>query len=71
MTTITVNIPDKEVSFFLKLLQKFQLDPVITENEEISKKVQAEILHRKKTAKAKDYISAEESISTLKKKHGL
>lgn len=71
MTTVTVNIPEKELDFFLKLLQKFKLKAVVSETDEIPAAVKKEMIYRKKTAKAKDYVKAQDSLSSLKKKHGI
>jgi len=68
MTTVTVNIPEKELDFFLKLLQKFKLKAVVNETEEIPDAVKKEMIHRKKTAKAKDYVKAQDSLTALKKR---
>lgn len=71
MTTVTVNIPEKELDFFMKLLQKFKLKAVVVETEEIPNSVKKEMMHRKKTAKAKDYVKAHDSLTSLKKKYGV
>ena len=69
MAVITVKVPDKDLAIFLKLLDKFKYKPSLI-NDEIPAEIQNLVLHRKKTAKAKDYISAKESIAHLKKKYG-
>lgn len=70
MAVITVKIPDKELDLFLQFLQKFKYSPTVI-NDEIPVDLQEMVLLRKKTAKAKDYISAKESNALLKKKYGL
>ena len=69
MAVITVKIPDKELELFLQFLQKFKYSPTVI-NDEIPVDLQEKVLERKKTAKAKDYISAKESSALLKKKYG-
>lgn len=71
MTTVTVNIPEKELDFFLKLLRKFKLKTVVNEIDIIPIEVKKEMIHRKKTAKAKDYVKAHDSLTALKKKYGV
>ena len=69
MAVITVNIPDKELDLFLKFLDKLKYKPSLI-NDEIPDEIQKLVLNRKKTAKAKDYISVKDSNNLLKKKYG-
>ena len=65
MAVITVNIPDKELDLFLKFLDKLKYKPSLI-NDEIPAEIQKLVLNRKKTAKAKDYISVKDSNNLLK-----
>lgn len=48
-----------------------KISPSSVINDEIPAEIQSLVLHRKKTAKTKDYISAKESLAQLKKKFSL
>ncbi len=70
MPIIALNIPEKEVDFFLKLANKFNYKSVNTEELIISEDVKKLVTNRKKTAKAKDYIKSKDAMSRLKLKYG-
>ena len=70
MQQFTLNIPDKEVDFFLKLVQKFNYKSSSNTDVVITKKQMDMVVERRKTAKKTDFISAKESSQKLKNKYG-
>lgn len=74
MTQVILNIPDKELDFFMTLVQKFKYqlvaDNVSNDGFELSKQQMALLDKRSKTP-IDSCISATDSLKQLKKKHGL
>lgn len=59
MKQITLNIPDNELSFFMKLIEKFNYETV--ENEFVITEEMKNILdERRRTSKNEDFIPWEE-----------
>ena len=59
MTQITLNIPDNELDFFLKLIKKFNYKPLINDfsmNQEIKDLLD----ERRATSKNENFVSWEE-----------
>lgn len=59
MTQITLNIPDDELAFFLKLIEKFNYEPLVTDfsmNEEMKDLLD----ERRATSNNDHYVSWEE-----------
>ncbi|MBY0487926.1 MAG: hypothetical protein K2P85_12180, partial [Flavobacteriaceae bacterium] len=59
MTQITLNIPDNELGFFMKLIEKFNYEPLIndfTMNEEMKSLLD----ERRATSKKEDFVSWED-----------
>ena len=64
MTQITLNIPDNELDFFLKLIEKFNYEPLINDfsmNQEMKDLVD----ERRQSLKLEDFISWEDSRKTI------
>jgi len=55
MTQITLNIPDNELSFFMKLIEKFNYETVINEFS-INQEMMNLLDERRTTAKTDDFI---------------
>ena len=55
MTQITLNIPDNELSFFMKLIEKFNYETVINEVS-INQEMMNLLDERRATAKTDDFI---------------
>ena len=55
MTQITLNIPDNELSFFMKLIEKFNYETVINEFS-INQEMMNLLDERRATAKTDDFI---------------
>jgi hypothetical protein len=70
MPIVSLNVPDKELDFFLKLVDKFNYKQTILDTVAIPKAIQEMVIDRKKTAKTKDYVKAKDSVQKLKKKYG-
>jgi hypothetical protein len=59
MTQITLNIPDNELSFFMKLIEKFNYEHLINDfslNEEMKNLLD----ERRSTSKNEDFVSWED-----------
>lgn len=59
MTQITLNIPDNELGFFMKLIEKFNYEPLINDfsmNEEMKNLLD----ERRATSKKEDFVSWED-----------
>ena len=64
MTQITLNIPDNELDFFLKLIEKFNYEPLINDfsmNQEMKDLVD----ERRQSLKLEDFIPWEDSRKTI------
>lgn len=70
MTQITLNIPDKELDFFLNLVKKFKYKTVQQEGIYISPEQMKMVDQRRKSAKKSDFISKEDANKKLKAKYG-
>ena len=67
MTKITLNIPDDELTFFMKLIEKFNYEPIIN-NIPVSQEMKSVLDERRKTAKKEDYIPWEEAKKQIRLK---
>lgn len=55
MTQITLNIPDNELSFFMKLIEKFNYETVINDFT-VTEEMKNLLNDRRATSKAEDFI---------------
>lgn len=55
MTQITLNIPDNELSFFMKLIEKFNYETVINDFT-VTEEMKNLLDERRATSKADDFI---------------
>jgi hypothetical protein len=55
MTQITLNIPDSELSFFMKLIEKFNYETVINEFS-VTEEMKNLLDERRATSKTDDFI---------------
>lgn len=69
MTQITLNIPDNEIDFFLKLVRKFNYS--ISETDFELSPEQIAILDKSAATPIEDCISAEDLKISLKNKYAL
>ena len=65
MTQITLNIPDHEVSFFMKLIEKFNYETVVNEFS-VSKEMEKLLDERRATSKVDDFIAWDEAKKQLR-----
>ncbi len=65
MTQITLNIPDHEVSFFMKLIEKFNYETVINELT-VSQEMEKLLDERRATSKVDDFIPWDEAKKQLR-----
>ncbi len=70
MKQVTLDIPDAEYDFFMALVQKFNYKSSKENEYAISPEIMQMVDERRKSAKASDYITVEESNKRLKKKYG-
>ncbi len=70
MTKITLNIPDSEVEFFMKLVEKFNYEATQSVDYTISEDNKKLVDYRNQTAKQTDYLTVAESNEKLKNKYG-
>jgi len=59
MKQITLNIPDSELSFFMKLIEKFNYEAVVNDVS-ITQRMKDVLDERRKTSKKEDFIPWEE-----------
>ncbi|WP_310381526.1 hypothetical protein [Flavobacterium sp.] len=59
MTQITLNIPDNELGFFMKLIEKFNYEPLINDFS-INQEMKNVLDERRATSSNEDYVSWEE-----------
>jgi hypothetical protein len=59
MTQITLNIPDNELSFFMKLIEKFNYETSINDFS-VTQEMKDLLDERRKTSKNDEYIPWEE-----------
>ncbi len=55
MTQITLNIPDNELTFFMKLIEKFNYETVINEFS-ITQEMKNLLDERRATSKTEDFV---------------
>lgn len=55
MTQITLNIPDEELTFFMKLIEKFNYETIINDFS-VSDEMKNLLDHRRATSKSEDFI---------------
>lgn len=55
MTQITLNIPDNELSFFMKLIEKFNYETVVNEFS-VTQEMKNLLDERRATSKTDDFI---------------
>jgi hypothetical protein len=65
MTQITLNIPDNELSFFMKLIEKFNYETVINEFS-VTEEMKNVLDERRATSKADDFIPWNEAKKQLR-----
>ncbi len=65
MTQITLNIPDNELSFFMKLIEKFNYETVINEFS-LTEEMKNMLDERRATSKANDFIPWNEAKKQLR-----
>jgi hypothetical protein len=65
MTQITLNIPDNELSFFMKLIEKFNYETVVNEFS-VTEEVKNLLDERRSTSKAEDFIPWSEAKKQLR-----
>ena len=65
MTQITPNIPDNELEFFLKLIEKFNYDSLINDFS-ISQEMKNILDDRRASSSNEDYISWEEAKKQIR-----
>jgi hypothetical protein len=65
MTQITLNIPDNELSFFMKLIEKFNYETVINEFS-VTDEMKNLLDERRATSKADDFIPWNEAKKQLR-----
>jgi hypothetical protein len=70
MKQVILNIPEGEFEFFMKLVKKFKYKTSETLDYTISEDVQQLVEERRKSAKASDYITRNQSKGKIKKKYG-
>lgn len=59
MKQITLNIPDNELSFFMKLIEKFNYETVVNDMS-ITQQMKDVLDERRKTSQKEDFIPWEE-----------
>jgi phage pi2 protein 07 len=59
MTQITLNIPDNELGFFLKLIEKFNYEPLINEFS-VNQEMKDLLDERRNSSEKEDYLAWEE-----------
>ena len=59
MTQITLNIPDDELGFFMKLIEKFNYEPLVTDFS-MSQEMKDLLDERRATSNNEDYVSWDE-----------
>jgi hypothetical protein len=65
MTQITLNIPDSELSFFMKLIEKFNYETVINEFS-LTEEMKNVFNERRSTSKTDDFIPWNEAKKQLR-----
>lgn len=70
MKQITLNIPDNEFDFFMKLIQKFNYKTAEPDDFVVPDEIKKLVDNRRQTAKASDYITRKQSKEKIKSKYG-
>ncbi len=65
MNQITLNIPDNEIDFFMKLIEKFNYETVINDFT-ISNEIKKLLDERRETSKSEDFIPWNEAKKRLR-----
>ena len=65
MTQITLNIPDNELSFFMKLIEKFNYETIVNEFS-LTEEMKNLLDERRATSKADDFIPWNEAKKQLR-----
>ncbi|WP_310558147.1 hypothetical protein [Flavobacterium sp.] len=65
MTQITLNIPDSELSFFMKLIEKFNYETVINEFS-VTEEMKSILDERRSTSKIEDFMPWNEAKTQLR-----
>lgn len=65
MTQITLNIPDSELSFFMKLIEKFNYETLINEFS-VTEEMKNILDERRSTSKTDDFIPRNEAKKQLR-----
>ncbi|HWS60123.1 MAG TPA: hypothetical protein VN182_04260 [Flavobacterium sp.] len=65
MTQITLNIPDSELSFFMKLIEKFNYETVINEFS-VTEEMKNLLDERRSTSRPDDFIPWNEAKKQLR-----
>lgn len=65
MTQITLNIPDNELGFFLKLIEKFNYEPLINDFS-VNQEMKDLLDERRNSSKKEDYLAWEEVIEQIR-----
>lgn len=65
MTQITLNIPDNELSFFMKLIEKFNYEPLINEFS-INQEMKDLLDERRLSSSNEDYLEWNEVKNQIK-----
>lgn len=74
MAQVILNIPDKELDFFMTLVQKFKyqlVDDNVSSDGFVLSKQQMALLDKRSKTPIDNCISAADSLKQLKKKHGI
>lgn len=74
MTQVILNIPDKELDFFMTLVQKFKYQLVDDKDSNdgfVLSKQQIALLDKRSKTPIENCISASDSLKQIKKKHGI
>lgn len=74
MTQVILNIPDKELDFFMTLVQKFKyqlVDDKDSNDSFVLSKQQIALLDKRSKTPIENCISASDSLKQIKKKHGV
>ena len=71
MKQVLLNIPEKEFSFFMELLKKFNFKTTQVAEVHISEKDMKLVDQRRRTAKKEDFMTWEQADKKLKTKYGV
>jgi hypothetical protein len=65
MTQITLNIPDNELSFFMKLIEKFNYETVVNEFS-VTEEMKSVLDERRSTSNTEDFIPWNDAKTQLR-----